>query len=110
MTKRKDYKIQVNAESYDAIVNKLFKITGDAVTIYGTINDDYLFYTDGLDHIKLSGGVKMRKYFILYTKYQTCWTCTYHILLTDKEKIHDEFLQEWDKQQEEQEEQEELGA
>ena len=99
MTKRKDYKAQVDAESYNAIANKLFKITGDAVTIYGTINDDYLFYTDGLDHVKLSGGIKMRKYFILYTKYQTCWTSTYHILLSDSDKVHNEFLEERDKQQ-----------
>lgn len=99
MTKRKDYTKEITAESYNTIANKLFKITGDAVTIYGTINDNYLFYTDGLNHVKLSGGVKMRKYFILYTKYQTRWTCTYHILLTDDEKKHDDFLEEWDKQQ-----------
>ena len=99
MTKRKDYKAQVDAESYNAIANKLFKITGDALTIYGGINDDHLFYTDGLDHVKLSGGVKMRKYFILYTKYQTCWTSTYHILLTDSDKIHDDFLEDCNKQE-----------
>lgn len=95
-----DYTKEVSAESYNRLANQLFKITGDAITIYGTINDDYLFYTDGLK-CKLNSRVKMRKYFILYTKYQTCWTSTYHILLTDDDKKHDDFLEEWDEQQEE---------
>lgn len=43
----------------------------------------------------------MRKYLIMYTKPRTCWTCSYHILLTDSDKKHDAFLQEWDEQQEE---------
>ena len=100
MTKRKDYSKEITADNYNDLSTQLFKITGDGLTLYGTINDNYIFYTENLPY-RLNKRIKMRKFLKLYTKYQTCWTCTYHLLMTDNDQVYNDFLTEYEKQEQE---------
>lgn len=87
----RDYNSQITYKSLNNFVDYANK-QGYAIDIVeGVLNDTYIIYNEGKQlSIK---GVKARDFIILYPKFQTSWSNTFHILMTDDESKMKEFLE-----------------
>lgn len=71
---------------------------------YGSLIDNYLFYTDGLD-IKTFNDYPAGRYIILREKYLNPWQSTYQVTITDDDSLarefEDEAMEYWDRKDKE---------
>lgn len=87
----KDYNKQITYNSLNNFVDYANKNGYETEVIEGVLNDTYIIYN--VDKKLSVKGVKARDFIILYPKFQTSWSNTFHILMTnDKNKVN-EFLE-----------------
>lgn len=86
----KDYNKETTCESSNNFVNYAVDNGYDVEVIEGVLNDTYVIRNEDR---KLSiKGVKPRDFIILYPKFLSAWSNTFHILMTDDESRVEEFL------------------
>lgn len=87
----RDYNTQINYKSLNNIVDYAVEKGYAMEVIEGVLNDTYVIYN--VDKQLSIKGVKARDYIILYPKFQTSWSNSFHILMTDDESKMQEFLE-----------------
>lgn len=86
----KDYNKQVTYESLNSFVDYAVNNGYGVEIVEGVLNDTYVIYNE--DRQLSIKGVKPRDYIILYPKFLSAWSNTFHILMTDDESKVQEFL------------------
>ena len=86
----KDYNRQITCNSLNNFVEYAVSKGYDLEVIEGALNDTYII--NNYDKELSIKGVKARDFIILYPKFQTSQSNSFHILMTDNENEVNKFL------------------
>lgn len=86
----KDYNKQITYESLNNFVNCAVENGYDVEVVEGVLNDTYVIRN--VDRKFSVKGVKPRDFIVLYPKFLSAWSNTFHILMTDDESRVQELL------------------
>ena len=86
---------QITLKQYNSVLDEAIRLELGMTRLEGVLNDTFII--DNNEHLLSVKGFKNRGFIVLYPKFETSWTNTFHILLTDDNEYINRLLIDVDK-------------